>query len=336
PGFSESRASKSDRSDEEARLSEKPGFVTATFALTAIVLGFYLTRTENYNYGGVSCALRWLLFLTPLWLVSLVPAVDWGASSRWFRVAALATLVVSVYSAWEPGGRPWQQPWLFRWMERAGWIDYREPPPPLPRTLYTWIATLPESAPAWAEFERESTTTPKERLRIELHGDEQVGSRTCAVVNLTRRRGPDVVESHRLRIDREALAAGRPPASCLVWTDATVSAAEQQADLTLFRGLPRLQPYRAGFVRYLKTALRRDALACQRAAAQVLVESDSTGSVHRSDVWLCDEIPFGAARMEWTVSNPDTAELLQRELWQIVDCHPPVAPTSSVTVDNLP
>ena len=307
-----------------------------TFALTAIVLSFYLTRTENYNYGGVSCALRWLLFLTPMWLVTLVPAVDWGASSRGFRVAALAALALSIYSAWEPAGRPWQQPWLFRWMERAGWIDYREPPPPLPRTLYTWIATLPESVPAWAEFERESSTMPKDRLRIELRGDEQVGSRRCAVVELTRRRGPDVVESRRLLIDREALAAGRPPASCLVWTDPQVSAAEQQADLSHFRGLPRLQPYRAGFVRYLKTALRQDALACQRAAAQVFVDSEDARSVHRCDVWLCDEIPFGAARMEWTASNADTAELIQRESWQIVDCHPPVAPTSSVTVDNRP
>jgi hypothetical protein len=312
------------------------GPTSATIGLTIVVLGFYLTRTGNYNYGGVSCALRWMLFLAPLWIVALIPAVERGASSRWFRCVAIAALAVSVYSAWEPAGRAWQQPWLFRWMERAGWIDYREPPPELPRTLYSWIAALPDGAASWVEFERQTPSTETERLRLELVGDERIGSRPCAVVEIIRRRGTNVVSSHRLRIDREAFAAGRPPAACLVWTDPKVTAAEQQADLALYRGLPLMQSYRAGQIRYLKTALRSDALLCQRAAAQVQAGSDRAALVSRSDVWLCDEVPFGAARVEWTISDAETAGTAQQESWQVVDCFPPVAPTSFVTVDELP
>lgn len=94
--------------------------------LTACVLGFYLTRTGNYNYGGVSVALRWMLWLTPFWLISMVPLIDDFASRGWFRGLAVVVLLVSMFSAWYPRANAWQHPWLFQVMERAGWIDYSD------------------------------------------------------------------------------------------------------------------------------------------------------------------------------------------------------------------
>ena len=45
-------------------------------ALTAVGLTFYLSRPMiDRNYGGVSCGFRWMFWLTPLWLLALVPAL---------------------------------------------------------------------------------------------------------------------------------------------------------------------------------------------------------------------------------------------------------------------
>lgn len=41
--------------------------ILAGAVLTIITLGFYLTRTQNYNYGGNSVGLRWMLWLSPFW-----------------------------------------------------------------------------------------------------------------------------------------------------------------------------------------------------------------------------------------------------------------------------
>lgn len=308
-----------------------------TAGLTVATLLFYWTRTQNYNYGGVSCGLRWLLFLAPLWTLSLVPALERWRSQTWFRVVAVATLAVGMVSAWQPMGRPWQQPWLFQLLDRAGWIDYyRDQPPPLARTLYTWFPSLPpaDGAASWIEFESQDALGRPLRLRLEQRGDEAVGARRVAVVVATRRRGADVLEQRTLRIDRAQFAAGAPPAQCLVWTDARVTAAEQQADLAFFRGLPLLKAYHPGFVRYLKTPLRRDALGCQRAAVQVETPTadDQPARRHRCDVWLCDEVPFGVARMDWSVIDPANGATLQFESWTVAACQPPVAPESSLTV----
>ena len=43
----------------------------ATIIITMVVVGFYLTRPLiDRNYGGGTCCLRWLIWLTPLWLPS--------------------------------------------------------------------------------------------------------------------------------------------------------------------------------------------------------------------------------------------------------------------------
>ena len=86
----------------------------AAWLLTVAVLGFYLTRTANYNYGGTSVALRWLVWLSPLWAVALAPPADRLADRRWFVRLAAALLVASVASAWWSSPNPWQHPWLYQ------------------------------------------------------------------------------------------------------------------------------------------------------------------------------------------------------------------------------
>jgi hypothetical protein len=92
-------------------------------ALTVVVVGFYLL-VESRNYGGFSNGLRWLMWLTPIWLTCLIPAADWLATSRagrWLGGILLAASVFSMsYQLWSP----WRQPWMFDLMSELGWPGY--------------------------------------------------------------------------------------------------------------------------------------------------------------------------------------------------------------------
>ncbi|HEY3969216.1 MAG TPA: hypothetical protein VGM05_31990 [Planctomycetaceae bacterium] len=87
--------------------------------LTLWVLGFYVGRTQNYNYGGTTSGLRWAFWLIPLWLISLIPALDEWGDRRWFRIVCVLLLGVSVFSATVPRHNPWQHPWLMNAMRRS-------------------------------------------------------------------------------------------------------------------------------------------------------------------------------------------------------------------------
>ena len=300
-------------------------------ALTFIVLAFYWTRTENYNYGGVSCALRWMLWLIPFWLLALPAGIDAICDRRDGRWMVAGLLMASVYSAWEPQGRPWQQPWLFRQMERAGWIQYSEAPPDLPRPLWTWFDRLPDptSEVKYVEFTSQQPLGGLRTWRISALRQRDLNGRLCVEVE-SRRSEPGVAEHvQTFWIDRERFAAGEPPGKCLVWPDSGTVLGQQMADLALVRGLPLLKGYRGGVIRYVHTDLRRDAFECQRAASQLdfAAVEGQPASRYRTDLWLSQEIPFGTAQLEFTVSHPQTGEVLTRERWTVSRCWPEPATT---------
>ncbi|WP_153557195.1 hypothetical protein [Roseimaritima sediminicola] len=90
---------------------------------TLVVLGFYWMRPLiDRNYGGVSAALRWMLWFAPLWLWLMIPAADKLAKSPWLRALGGVLLAISVFSVATSLDNPWQHPWLYTFWDYLGWI----------------------------------------------------------------------------------------------------------------------------------------------------------------------------------------------------------------------
>ena len=94
--------------------------------LTLIVLVFYvgLRPQEDRNYGGMCSGLRWMFWFAPLWLIGMLPALDWCAKSRTWRFVALLLLMFSALSVSYPTWNPWTQPWIYRCLESCGWQGF--------------------------------------------------------------------------------------------------------------------------------------------------------------------------------------------------------------------
>jgi hypothetical protein len=105
---------------------EQRGLAVLIALLTVVVFAFYVVQRplEDRNYGGVSCGLRWMFWLIPLWLLALIPAADGMSAPRWKQGVSLALLAISVFSSHYASLNPWSQPWLFDYWTYLGWIRY--------------------------------------------------------------------------------------------------------------------------------------------------------------------------------------------------------------------
>jgi hypothetical protein len=93
-----------------------------TLVLTLVVVGFYLVQSDNY--GGNTTGLRWLMWLSPLWLLTMLPIADMVGRRRVGRWVAYTLLAWSVFSVSYPAWNPWRQPWLYNLLESGGYIAY--------------------------------------------------------------------------------------------------------------------------------------------------------------------------------------------------------------------
>jgi hypothetical protein len=106
----------------DLRPSAGPLIAVLTLYLTVVVTGFYLYKTTNY--GGWSNGPRWLMWLTPFWLLTMAPILDWLSVRRWGRILALAFLALSVFSVSYRDWNPWRHPWIYQVFDALGWIPY--------------------------------------------------------------------------------------------------------------------------------------------------------------------------------------------------------------------
>jgi hypothetical protein len=96
--------------------------VGLTLFLTLVVVGFYVIKSDNY--GGLTSGPRWFFWLTPFWLLTMLPAADQLALRGWGRLLGIVLLAVSVVSVNYPIVSPWCSPWIFDFMQAQGWLPY--------------------------------------------------------------------------------------------------------------------------------------------------------------------------------------------------------------------
>jgi hypothetical protein len=91
-------------------------------AISLACLAFYIGQPMmNRNYGGKTSGLRWIFWIAPLWLLTMLPALDSIAQRRWTRGLALVMLGFSAISAAYPIWNPWTDPWLMEMARYLGW-----------------------------------------------------------------------------------------------------------------------------------------------------------------------------------------------------------------------
>jgi hypothetical protein len=99
-----------------------PLFAAMTLAVSVVVIGFFVYKTNNY--GGNTSGPRWLFWLTPLWVLAVPVAADRLAASRAGRLLAAVLLGLSVLSVFYPAWNPWRAPWILQLMEFTGRLRY--------------------------------------------------------------------------------------------------------------------------------------------------------------------------------------------------------------------
>jgi len=284
--------------------------------LSVAVLGFYLTRFDNYNYGGNTFGLRWMIWLTPFWVLAMVPTLERFAARRTGLVISLVLLGVSIYSAESATRNPWSSSWLFQQMDQAGWIDYSDPPPTFPfkRSLHTWFATLPnENADtAWIEFTAAGSSvrvggTRSDTLRLYSLKRKMIEDDLVQTIRVVWNEGRSDERSATFDLDVLAFEEGKAISAQVPAVRVAESDFSRFELLTLLRGIPADRAFRPATVRHIKASVRNDAFRCQRAATQDYLNQKSTGQRfrYRCEAWLTDELPFGCA--QFVVSEYDAA-----------------------------
>jgi hypothetical protein len=289
-------------------------------SLSLIVFAFFMTRTNNYNYGGISIGLRWMLWLIPFWLLAIVPALDRveQTAGRSAKVSlqsfAWLALAVSAFSAWYPLDNPWQQPWLFTLMEQAGWIDYSEPQPKFDHDVRTWISQLPSGdavqSDYWIELQGDHVDGSHTVLRLDDGGPAVVDGQAARVIRVSKREHGTIEWRRDIAVSVTAFAAGEPPAQFVLWPDGPPSDADREFVQTFLGGLPGAPRYVLIEKRYLKVPLRTDAFHTERAYAQLHIGPNRC----RREVWFSNEAPFGIIQVLDQVTDPAGAVIFRQDL----------------------
>jgi len=90
--------------------------------VSLLCITFYLLRPLIHrNYGGMTSGFRWVFWLTPLWLILMLPAADALSKRRWTRALALLLLMLSVLSSSYPTWNPWTHPWIMDFLQYLHW-----------------------------------------------------------------------------------------------------------------------------------------------------------------------------------------------------------------------
>jgi hypothetical protein len=283
--------------------------------VSLIVFLFYMFQPEHYNYGGMSVALRWMLWVIPFWGLALLPALDGFSQARWSRGPALLALGLSTFSAWYPANSPWAPPWIYTLMNRWRWIDYNDPRPPQPRAITSWIYTLPtgaRNAEYWAEWQRTDVDGSLRVLRLEDGGPTQIDGRDGRQIRITLDPGTRQVVSQTITVDAAALLSGKPVTQFLLGSTTP-------DEIRLVQGLPTASNYFVSSIRYVRAPIRTDAFPTLLVYAygDVTLPDQKSWLRTKRDVWTSEEVPFGVVQMETQTHDPVTGQVYRVERWSL-------------------
>lgn len=281
--------------------------------MTLITLGFYLSRTENYNYGGNSFGLRWMLWLTPFWWLAMVPLLE-VSGRRMLTFAAVLLLLSSGTVAWSLN-RPWKPSWVYERMEAAGWIQYRTPRPPFDPPRFSVLLPQPGTTPS-------DTFVNSRGDRVTVKAVTTSGSKSTTVtVPMAILDGVQILPG-KFGADGLSLPTpGLPPASRL-----NIERATDQQRITyrlqqIFGTLRSGRPFLSGGTTWIPSVRQPDtALKVERGAIRVAFDVPGFGPcIERVDVLFCDQRPLGVLQWKVTLTDADTGDTLRAETWMCSD-----------------
>ena len=291
------------------------GVLPVGAVVSATVLAFYLLRTENYNYGGNSVALRWMLWLTPFWWFALLDPVERLFQSCRGRVIAGVLLTASVITASVSYPDPWRPSWIYRAMMQAGWIDYQTSVVPFDPLRHSVFAAWPDTADTAGIWNLEGSTKSVV-LRSKGHRSLN-GQRVCEVefTYSDRLLKKDLTQRCYILLDK--FEAGEPAADWLRITDDSESPVPPPPWVSeLIHGLPSPRHYTAAGERGFRPSPNLQGYHCQRAASRVSIEDKQLGRCwHRCEVWYCDDVPFGVLRWQQTITQESSGETVHIHTW---------------------
>lgn len=296
------------------KLEPRSQLIFAGALMTLVTLGFYLSRTENYNYGGNSVGLRWMMWLSPFWWIAMVPALE-RIQRRSQHVLCGLLLAVSIVSVNWSINRPWRPSWLYERMEAAGWIRYRTPVKPFEPSRFSVLGELPSVAGTSMSW----TSSRGTRLRLKVLNED---SETLQLqIQLTP--ADEGTQSFVFAASRSRFLNGQRWLSALNDQSEGPTSSSHLVEIErLLQGLPAIRAFNAAGPTWIPS--RKDstkAWKVERAAIRVIVDDVALGKVwHRCDVHYCDQLPFGVLQWKTSISAEGSNELLDTETW-IADQH---------------
>ena len=283
--------------------------ILAGALMTLVTLGFYLSRTENYNYGGNSVGLRWMMWLTPFWWIAMIPALE-RIQRRGLHLACGLLLLASIVSVNWSINRPWRPSWLFEQMEAAGWINYRTPIKPFDPARFSVLGELPSAPKTSMSWTSSRGTT----LQLDVLSSD------ADTLQLQAQLTPmgEATKTSVLTASRSRFLKGQ---RWLSITDDQSNAQPSSLRLNeierLLQGLPAIRAFNAAGPTWIPS--RKDstkAWKAERAAIRVVLEDPLRGNIwHRCDVRYCDQLPFGVLQWKTSITAEATNELLDTETW---------------------